>query len=69
MNKLTRTFGFIFNHPLGSKHPVRSFFRLLKWQLQSSVLPSKFFIKKFIQPVRFYAAKGLTGITGNIYVG
>jgi FkbM family methyltransferase len=69
MNKLTRTLGFIFKHPLGGKHPLKSISRLMKWQLQCSIFPSKLFIKEFIGPIKFYAIKGLTGITGNIYVG
>lgn len=31
--------------------------------------PSKFTVKQFIKPVKFYARKGLVGITGNIYTG
>ncbi|MBS1527499.1 MAG: FkbM family methyltransferase, partial [Bacteroidetes bacterium] len=41
----------------------------MTWQVQSSLQPSRFFIKKFTGPVKFYARKGLTGITGNIYTG
>ncbi|MGZ3763051.1 MAG: FkbM family methyltransferase [Mucilaginibacter sp.] len=39
------------------------------WQLQSSLYPGKLFVKNFVKPVKFYARKGLTGITGNIYAG
>ncbi|MDB5136542.1 MAG: FkbM family methyltransferase [Mucilaginibacter sp.] len=60
---------FILTHPLGSRHPVKSIFHFLLWQAQSSFLPSKFFVKQFISPVRFYARKRLTGVTGNIYTG
>src|SRR3982751_4530651 len=69
MDKIKRTFGFIFSHPLGKKHPLTSMFRLLLWQIQSSLSPSKLIVKPFIHPVKFYAKKGLTGITGNIYTG
>jgi FkbM family methyltransferase len=69
MDKIKRTLGFILSHPVGRRHPVRSICRFILWQLQSSFYPSKLFIKRFIAPVRYYARKGLTGITGNIYVG
>jgi FkbM family methyltransferase len=69
MGKIKRTLGFIFNHPLGKKHPYKSFIRFALWQLQSVFFPSKFIVKSFIFPVKFYARKGLTGITGNIYTG
>ncbi len=69
MQKIKRTFGFIYNHPLGKKHPFKALFRFLYWQIQSSFQPSKFIIKPFIGGTKFYARKGLTGITGNIYTG
>jgi FkbM family methyltransferase len=69
MSGIKRTFGFLLNHPLGKKHPVKVLSRFVYWQLQYRLSSSKFIIKTFISPVKFYAAKGLTGITGNIYTG
>jgi FkbM family methyltransferase len=69
MKKFKRTFGFIFNHPLSSRHPFKSIFRFVLWQLESGLSPSKLFVKQFIGPVKFYARKGLAGVTGNIYAG
>jgi FkbM family methyltransferase len=69
MEKIKRTFGFIFSHPLGKRHPLKSLLRFIVWQLQSSLSPSKLIIKSYIGHVKFYAKKGLTGITGNIYTG
>jgi FkbM family methyltransferase len=69
MQKLKRTLGFIIAHPIGKRHIYKSFFRLIIWQLQSSFYPTKLFKKRFLKPVKFYARKGLTGITGNIYTG
>ncbi len=54
---------------MGKRHIYKSFFRFIIWQIQSSLYPNKFFIKPFIKPVKFYARKRLTGITGNIYTG
>ncbi|GAA4328302.1 FkbM family methyltransferase [Mucilaginibacter gynuensis] len=69
MQKIKRLLHFIFNHPLGKKHPLKSLRRFLLWQVQSSAQPDRFFIKRFIGPVKFLARKQLTGITGNIYTG
>jgi FkbM family methyltransferase len=69
MEKIKRTLGFIFTHPIGKRHPFRSLYRFLLWQLQSNISPTKFIVKSYIQGVKFYARKGLTGITGNIYSG
>ncbi len=69
MDKIKRTFGFIFSHPLGKKHPLKSLLRFIVWQVQTQLMPSKLIIKPFVGSVKFYAKKGLTGITGNIYTG
>ncbi len=69
MEKFKRTFGFILSHPLGKKHILKSIYRFLHWQLQTTLSPGKYIVKTFIAPVKFYARKGLTGITGNIYTG
>jgi len=42
---------------------------MVAWQIQSSLRKDVLIEKTFIGPVRFYARKGLTGITGNIYTG
>jgi len=69
MEKIKRTLGFIFAHPLAKRHPLKSFSRFLAWQMQSYFFPHKLFVKSFVGQVKFYARKKLTGITGNIYVG
>lgn len=60
---------FIISHPLGKKHTFRVLYRFIYWQLESRRAPDKLIVKLFIPPVKFYARKGLTGITGNIYTG
>ncbi len=69
MNAFKRTFGFIWNHPLAGKHLIRSFSRWIWWQIQTTTSSSNYIVKPFVGPVKFYATKGLTGITGNIYTG
>jgi FkbM family methyltransferase len=69
MNKIKRTVGFILAHPLAERHIVKSLCQFMIWQIQCTLSPTKLFVKPFVKPVTFYARKGLTGITGNIYVG
>ncbi|NVM63742.1 FkbM family methyltransferase [Mucilaginibacter sp. SG538B] len=69
MNAIKRTVGFILKHPLGKKHPAKALWRFAWWQVQSRLSRSKFIIKPFVGDVKFYATKGLSGITGNIYTG
>lgn len=69
MQRIKRTFGFIFCHPLGKKNPAKSLIRFVLWQIQSRLQPSKFIVKHFLHGINFYARKGLSGITGNIYTG
>jgi FkbM family methyltransferase len=69
MNSLNRTFGFILAHPLAKRHPFRAFLNFAWWQLQSRFSPAGFIVKPFLNGIKFYARKGLTGITGNIYTG
>ncbi len=69
MEKIKRTIGFILSHPLSKKHPFKSIYRFILWQIQSNISPAKFFLKDYVNGLKFYARKGLTGITGNIYSG
>lgn len=68
MNVISRTFGFIHQHPLAGKHIIKAYFKFFSWQFKSR-------LRKGLQPVRFLgdtyflAKKGLTGVTGNIYTG
>ncbi|MGI4019967.1 MAG: FkbM family methyltransferase [Janthinobacterium lividum] len=69
MEKIKRTFGFIFSHPLAKKHPFKALARFLYWQIQSRLQSSKFIVKPFLGGTSFYARKGLAGVTGNVYTG
>ena len=66
--KIFRTFGFIHHHSLAQKALFSAYLRFFVWQFQTLIY--KGLIEKiFIGNVKFYAKKGLTGITGNIYTG
>src|ERR1700754_2057197 len=69
MQAVKRTLTFIFNHTLGKRHPFLALSRFIWWQLQYRLSPSKPIVKPFIMSVKFYAQKGQTGVTGNIYTG
>jgi len=69
MKKIKRTFNFIFGHPLAGRHPYRSIYRFLYWQLQCVISPDIFKVKTFLGGTQFYAKKGSYGLTGNIYTG
>ena len=65
---LLSTLHFINSHPLGSKSKLRAYFNLLNWQLDQGLAKRKV-VKPFIENAVLYAKKGMTGATGNIYVG
>lgn len=63
-----RTFKFINQHPFASSNLLLAYFKFCKWQFQT-LFDKKLIKKSFVGEVNFYAKKGLTGITGNIYCG
>jgi len=69
MDKFKRTFGFIFSHPLGRKHPFKALYRFIAWHMVCRIYSGKLIPQNFVHPVKFLSKKGLTGITGNIYTG
>ena len=68
INNFKRTFSFINAHPLARRNPISAVIRFMIWQIQANT-NKHLIVKPFIGNVLFYAKKGLTGITGNIYVG
>lgn len=65
---LKRTIGFLSSHPLAKRHLLKSLYRLLMWQLKSRIHQG-LVVMPFVNGTEFWAKKGLTGITGNIYTG
>jgi len=59
---------FIFNHPLNQQHKMLSIWRFFKWQI-SSRLWSGSFVFNWIDDSKLIISNGMTGATGNIYVG
>ncbi len=58
--------GFIIRHPVGRRRPIRCLTDWAKWQITASSQPQ---VMQFIEEARFFARRGETGVTGNIYVG
>lgn len=66
--EMLRTWCFIFSHPLASKNLTSAFRRWLQWQAGSRILNLPVVIP-FIGSSQLIVEKGMTGATGNIYVG
>jgi hypothetical protein len=65
---MINTIKFIYTHPLNKDNKIKAILRFIKWQI-SSRLWNSFFIYNWIGSSRLVIAKGMTGATGNIYVG
>lgn len=60
--------GFLLSHPVSSRRPLYYLLRVVYWQvrLRMSNSPLTF---RFIDNALMYVRKGMTGTTGNLYVG
>lgn len=68
MRRLLKIVRFINNHPLTKGNTSKAFLRVIKWQIISSLYPYPV-IYPFVENSRLIVKKGMTGATGNIYVG
>jgi FkbM family methyltransferase len=59
---------FIYKHPLNKNGKIRAIIRFLKWQI-SSRLWSGSLVYNWINDSKLVISNGMTGATGNIYVG
>ncbi len=62
------TVGFILNHPLNQKYKLHALYNYVQWQFRSRLTSDDVKID-WINDSKFYARKGETGLTGNIYTG
>lgn len=65
---LPRTLAFIIGHPLSRGRSLRSLMRFLRWQIGARLVPGPVACN-FVNGTRLLAEPGMTGATGNIYVG
>lgn len=62
------TLKFIYGHPLNINSKLSAFMRFFQWQI-SSRLWNGTLVYRWINDSKFIVSKGMTGATGNIYVG
>lgn len=66
--KLLNIVTFIISHPLSKRNRFKNFIRFIKWQIGSRLVPGTVAVD-FVNDSRILAQRGLTGATGNVYVG
>ncbi|NOQ29827.1 MAG: FkbM family methyltransferase [Helicobacteraceae bacterium] len=59
---------FIYTHPLNKNNKIKSLLRFIKWQISSRLWKGAF-IYDWINDSKLIIENGMTGATGNIYVG
>lgn len=68
MRRLLKIIRFINNHPLTRDEKGKALLRFVRWQFISRLFPFPF-IYPFIENTKLIIKKGMTGATGNVYVG
>jgi len=63
-----RILKFIYTHPLNKNNKINSLLRFIKWQI-SSRLWNESFVYNWIDDSKLIIENGMTGATGNVYVG
>ena len=68
VRSLARTISFIWRHPLTRHHRARALLDYARWQLGSRLVPGPV-VAPFVDDTRLVVEPGMTGATGNLYVG
>ena len=68
VRSLTRTLGFIWRHPVTRHHRLRALVDYARWQVGSRLVPGPV-VAPFVDDTRLVVEPGMTGATGNLYVG
>ncbi len=66
--EILNTLKFIWNHPLGKFQRFSAILRWMRWQIGSRILNASIAMP-FVDSCRLLSKGGMTGATGNIYVG
>ena len=66
--RIAKTLRFILRHPLGRQRPLTTLSRFARWQLSSRVGLGATIVP-FVEDSVLVVARGMTGATGNVYVG
>lgn len=59
---------YVWNHPLNAHGRLPALWRVLRWQITSQLMPDLIAFP-YVGGTRLFAARGLTGATGNWYCG
>ncbi len=65
---LAETLRFLLTHPVGRARPLPTLTQYVRWQLASRLAPGALAMP-FIEGARLLVERGMTGATGNVYVG
>lgn len=65
---LLNTASFILNHPLSRRRKVANLARFVRWHIGARLVPGPVAVD-FVNSSRLLARPGMTGATGNVYVG
>lgn len=65
---IINTLSFITHHPLNKRRKVKAVGRWLSWQIGSRLVPGPVAVN-FVNDTMLLVAPGMTGATGNVYVG
>jgi hypothetical protein len=68
MMRLYRLLRFVWNHPLNANERWAGIGRVVRWQLASRLMAGPIAFP-FVEGTRLFAARGMTGATGNWYCG
>lgn len=68
MRQVYKIINSIFRHPLAGKRKLYCLMRFIRWQLGQKVLPYPV-LYTLVENSKLIVSKGMTGATGNIYVG
>jgi FkbM family methyltransferase len=68
LRTLVRVLAGLLRHPVGRRHPVRTLFRFVRWQIVTRVRPGPREVP-FVGGTRLLVSRGMTGATGNVYLG
>jgi FkbM family methyltransferase len=65
---LYHTLRYLLDHPVGRRHKLATLRRFFGWQISSRITPHPV-LYPFVGNTKFLVSRGMTGATGNIYVG
>lgn len=62
------TLAYVFKHPVGRRHPLRTLARVVAWQIRLRMRPG-LQVAPWVGGSKLLVRRSLTGVTGNVYYG